>query len=476
MKNNIATPKKNKINSRSDFWEQIYNKSFFTIGKYYHQWISRVYKFIIPEGLKVLEIGCGQGDLLATLKPSLGVGVDFAPTAIKIARNKYPYLHFYDVDASEISLQEKEFDFIILSDIVNDIWDVQAVFEVVHRYTHPGTRIVINYYNHLWEMPLKAAQRLGLATPLLPQNWLTTLDIRNILQLSDFEFLRSWSEMAIPLRLPAADIFNRVFSKIIPFRWFSLINIVIARPETPSFGNNTSCSVIIAARNEEGHIEELFERIPELGPQTEIIFVEGNSKDRTYETIQLEITKNPERNCKLIKQSGKGKGDAVRAGFAAASGDVLMILDADMTVPPEDLQRFYNAIVSGKGEFINGVRLVYPMEEKAMRFFNMVGNKFFAAAFSWLLGQPIRDTLCGTKVMWRKDYQRLADNRSYFGDFDPFGDFDLIFGAAKLNLKILELPVRYHARRYGETNISRWSHGVLLLKMVFFAAKRIKFF
>jgi len=166
----------------------------------------------------------------------------------------------------------------------------------------------------------------------------------------------------------------------------------------------------------------------------------------------------------------------VRAGFAAATGDILMILDADMTVPPEDLPRFFDAIAKDKGEFINGVRLVYPMAEEAMRFFNLVGNKFFAAAFTWLQGQPIRDTLCGTKVLWRKDYDRLAANRTYFGDFDPFGDFDLLFGAAKLNLKILELPVRYQARRYGETNISRWRHGVLLLKMVVFAARRIKFY
>src|SRR6185503_166522 len=173
--------------------------------------------------------------------------------------------------------------------------------------------------------------------------------------------------------------------------------------------------------------------------------------------------------------AGKGKGDAVRLGFEVAKGDILMILDADLTVAPRDLPRFFEAISAGKGEFINGVRLVYPMEEEAMRFFNLLGNKFFSWAFSWLLGQPIKDTLCGTKVIWRRDYMRVAANRSYFGDFDPFGDFDLLFGAAKLNLKILEVPIRYAARTYGETNIQRWRHGVLLLRMVLFAARRIKF-
>ena len=208
----------------------------------------------------------------------------------------------------------------------------------------------------------------------------------------------------------------------------------------------------------------------------ELIFVEGHSSDNTFEAIEQSINNHPEVSCKLLKQPGSGKGDAVRAGFNIASGDILMILDADMTVRPEELPRFYEAIASGKGEFINGVRLLYPMEEEAMRFLNLMGNKLFAEAFSWLLGQPIRDTLCGTKVMWRADYLRLTANRHYFGDFDPFGDFDLLFGASKLKLKILELPIRYHSRRYGETNISRWRHGVLLLRMVIFATRRIKFF
>ena len=237
-----------------------------------------------------------------------------------------------------------------------------------------------------------------------------------------------------------------------------------------------SCTVVVAARNEEGHINKLFERIMDLDLATEIIFVEGNSSDDTYLAIKRAISAHPSLNCRLLKQPGEGKGDAVRTGFAVAVGDVLMILDADMTVLPEDLKRFYDAIVSGKGDFINGVRLVYPMEDKAMGFFNLVGNKFFSIVFSWLLGQPIRDTLCGTKVIWRKDYERLAADRAYFGNFDPFGDFDLLFGAAKLKLKILEIPVHYYERHYGETNISRWHHGFLLLKMTVFAARRIKFF
>jgi glycosyltransferase involved in cell wall biosynthesis len=234
-------------------------------------------------------------------------------------------------------------------------------------------------------------------------------------------------------------------------------------------------SVVIAARNEAGNINAIFERTPQMGRATELLFVEGHSRDDTYAAIEQEIASHPATPSRLLRQSGIGKADAIRAGFDAATGDILMILDADLTVPPEDLPRFYEALRSGRGEFINGVRLVYPMEKQAMRGLNFLGNKFFSWAFTSLLGQPIKDTLCGTKVLWKKDYERIAAGRSYFGDFDPFGDFDLIFGAAKLNLKIVDLPIRYRERTYGTTNISRWKHGMLLMRMVWYAARRIKF-
>lgn len=462
--------------SRAAHWEQMWRDTSRSWGAYYHRWLQRVYGFVIPKDARVLELGCGCGDLLASLQPEDGLGIDFAPSAIEKARNRHPGLRFEVMAAEALELGDDKFDYIVLSDLVNDLWDVQTTLAGLRPYCHPGTRLVLNFYSHLWQMPLQIAQRLRLTTPTLSQNWLTVADIRNLLTLEGFELLRYWSEMVVPLPVPGANWCNRFLAKVIPFRWLGLANVVVGRPAGKPATGEPTCTVVVAARNEEGHIDELFDRIPELGPQTEIIFVEGNSKDDTYGAIERAIAAHPERNCRVLKQPGKGKGDAVRAGFAAATGDILMILDADMTVLPEDLPRFYEAIASGKGEFINGVRLVYPMEDEAMRFFNIVGNKFFAAAFSWLLGQPIRDTLCGTKVIWRKDYGRLVANRAYFGNFDPFGDFDLLFGAAKLNLKILELPIRYHSRRYGETNISRWSHGVLLLRMVIFASRRIRFF
>lgn len=446
-------------------------------GRYYHQRLNQLYQWMVPPGKRILEIGCGTGDLLAALRPSHGVGIDFSSGMVDIARQRHPDLHFVQGDAHDMQL-EGPFDFIILSDVINDLWDVQAVFEQLQAVTLPSSRILINYYSRLWELPLKIAAGLKRAHPHLYQNWLTPEDVQNLLYLAGFEVIRRSQEIMLPFPLPLITPFlNRFLVRLWPFKHLALTNFSMARPlpcaHTPQ--DLPLVSVVVPARNEAGNIRAIFERVPEMGRGTELVFVEGHSSDNTYETIETVMKEFPQRPARLMRQTGKGKGDAVRLGFSQASGEILMILDADLTVPPEDLPRFYDAIVSGKGDFINGVRLVYPMEKDAMRFFNFLGNKAFSLVFTWLLGQPIKDSLCGTKVLWKADYDNLAANRSYFGDFDPFGDFDLLFGAAKLNMKIVDLPVRYRERTYGDTNIQRWKHGWLLLRMVFFAARRVKF-
>jgi len=463
-------------------WENLAARAVPRAAAYYHRRLAEVYGFLIPPGQRVLELGCGRGDLLAALEPAEGVGVDFSPAMIAQARARHPEMRFVVGDAHALEdVLSGPYDAIILSDLVNDLWDVQGVLEQVRALAAPGTRIVVNAYSRLWEPALALAERLGLAQPVLYRNWLAPDDVANLLHLTGFEVIRRWQEVVWPVATPLADrLCNRYLARLWPFRHLGLANFFLARPApgAPSAGEPAEeplVSVVVAARNEAGNVPDIFARVPELGGGTEFVFVEGHSQDGTYEAIEEAIAAHPERRCQLLRQTGVGKGDAVRAGFAAARGEVLMILDADLTVPPEDLPRFYDALRSGRGEFINGVRLVYPMEREAMRFWNLLGNKFFSLAFSWLLGQPVKDTLCGTKVLWRKDYERLAANRSYFGDFDPFGDFDLLFGAAKLGLRIIDLPIRYRERTYGTTNIDRWRHGWLLLRMVAFAATRIKF-
>ncbi len=445
-------------------------------SRYYHRRLENVYQHLVPPGLRVLEIGCGLGDLLAALKPSRGVGTDLSQEMVRRASQRHPECHFIQADAHFPCFQGT-FDVILLSDLLNDLWDVQLTLARIHHLCDIHTRIIINTYSRLWELPLSLAERLGLAKPNLNQNWLTVGDINNLLSLTDYEAIRHWTEVLLPLPIPfLTKLANQYACRFWPFDQLCLTNFLLARPiYSRSLDSAPSVSVVVPARNEAGNIPHIFERLPDMGSRTELIFVEGHSIDDTYQVIERCAQKFLQRDCKIIHQTGKGKGDAVRLGFSQAEGDILMILDADLSVQPEDLPRFYEALRANKSDFVNGVRLVYPMQEQAMRFFNLLGNKLFSIAFRWLLGQDIKDTLCGTKALWKADYEKISANRAYFGDFDPFGDFDLIFGATKLGLKLVDLPVRYQSRTYGKTNIQRWTHGWLLLKMMLIATRRLKF-
>ncbi|MBE0603360.1 MAG: glycosyltransferase [Deltaproteobacteria bacterium] len=446
-------------------------------NRYYHESIERIVRFHVPPGSSVLEIGCGTGDLLAALRPGRGVGVDISPKAVEIARSKYPGLTFLACDAEELRLSEP-FDYIILSDVIGDLGDVQRVFERLHMVCHRRTRVILTYFNFLWAPVLHLGERIGMKRPQPEQNWLALSDIESLLSLAGFQTITKGYRILLPVRVPLlSSLCNRVLANLPLIKRLCLVQIIVARPSpAPVPEGSLSCSVVVPARNEKENIEDAVRRIPPMGSRTEIVFVEGNSGDGTAEEIERAIAAHPERDLKLLRQGdGIGKGDAVRKGFAASTGDVLMILDADLTVPPEELPKFFKAVCSGRGEFVHGSRLIYPMEKEAMRFLNALGNKFFSIAFTWLLDQRFTDTLCGTKVLLRADYGRIAAGRGYFGDFDPFGDFDLIFGAAKLDMKILEIPVRYRERTYGTTQISRFRHGWLLLRMCLFALRRIKF-
>jgi hypothetical protein len=345
----------------------------------------------------------------------------------------------------------------------------------MHNFCHERTKIIVSNYNYFWEPLLRFSSAIGLKAKQPLQNWLTIGDITNLFELEDYEMVRLDRKLLLPKYIPLLNgIFNRFLANLPGINRLNLIQLITARP-VKTRNRQFSVSIVVPARNEKGNIENAIKRTPEFGTHQEFIFIEGNSKDNTWEEM-LKVKKTyPGKDIKVMKQSGKGKGNAVREAFDAATGDILMILDADLTTPPEDMAKFYNALARNHGEFINGCRLVYPMEKQDMRFLNYLGNKFFSWFFTYLLGQRLKDTLCGTKVLFRKDYELIRENRKYFGDFDPFGDFDLLFGAAKLNLKIKEVIVRYRDREYGSTQISRFRHGWLLIRMSLFAARKIKF-
>jgi SAM-dependent methyltransferase len=443
----------------------------------YHKTISGLHKFYVPAMSRVLEIGSGTGDLLASLSPQRGVGIDISPEMVSLATAKHPDLEFRCMAAESLDLGGEKFDYIILSDLVGFIYDIRFVFERLRSACHPRTRIIIHWYSLLWQPIFKLAERAGLKYPLPILNWTTKEDIANLLYLADFEVLRNRSHILLPKRIPLLTSFvNRFLAPLPLFRFFALTNWVVARPrQLLDDRPKPTVSVICPCRNEAGNIKQIVERLPKMGSHTELIFVEGHSTDDTLNECRQIAARTQELDISVLVQEGRGKGDAVRLGFEKATGDILMILDADLSVAPEDLVDFYEALVSGKGELINGCRLVYTMDSEAMRFLNLWANKFFALLLSALMGQPVKDSLCGTKVLWRDTYLKIAAGRSYFGTLDPFGDFDLLFGAAKLSLKIIDIPVRYRQRVYGSTNINRFADGSLLLRMSRRAAARLFF-
>jgi SAM-dependent methyltransferase len=452
---------------------------------YYYEYLTRVLRTRVSEGQRVLDLGCGTGDLLAALAPSRGVGIDIAPAAVGAARRKFAgrNLHFFEGDLADRRLLAQiggPFDAILLVNVVTHLTDVQRALENLHPLCHPRTRVLIYSYSRLWQPVLRAAEALGLKHRQPPESWLPPEEICHMLSLADFEVVRKDRQIVFPLRAPlVSELLNRFLGHLPLVDQLSLVFGIIARPAAHRFpaarSTEPSVSVVIPCRNEAGHIQPLVARLPRLPPQSEFIFVEGNSTDDTEVAIRAVIDENPCLPLRLVKQTGKGKGDAVRLAFREAQGEILLILDADMGVDPADVPKFVEALVRGKGELVNGSRMVYPMEGQAMRFLNLLANKCFAFLFTWLLGQQVRDTLCGTKALYRQDYERIAAHRSSFGDFDPFGDFDLLFGASRLNLRIVDLAVRYHKRQYGETNISRFAHGRMLLRMSAFAARTLKF-
>jgi glycosyltransferase involved in cell wall biosynthesis/SAM-dependent methyltransferase len=477
-------------------------------NRYYHESVEGIVRRFVQPNSSVLVLGCGTGSVLPSVMADRerSVGVDISPAMVSLARSTYPSYRFVVGDAERLDLQELDadgspstptFDAIVLADVVGYLKDVESCFRDLRRYCHAGTRLVVTHYNMLWEPILKLGERVGWKMPQETQNWLSMNDLRNMLRLADFEVEASGAALLLPKRVPVLSaLVNRLAPRLPLARELCLVQYFCAelRPvarEKMLRSTDLTCSVIIPCRNELQNIEDAVERVPSMGKHTEIIFVDGDSNDGTVEKIEATIARyHGQKDITLIHQVPRqgpdetgtapdkmlrlGKGDAVRKGFDAAGGDILMILDADLTVAPEDLPNFFWPLAEDKAELVNGCRLVYPMEDEAMRFINLCGNKAFSVAFSWLLGQPIKDTLCGTKALFKRDYERIKANRSYFGEFDPFGDFDLLFGAARLKFRIVDMPIRYRRRVSGQSKVSVFRHGILLVRMVAIGFQKLK--
>ena len=450
-------------------------------NRYYYQDMDCFFRFSILSNASVLEVGSGLGDSLATVNPNYGLGIDANPLAIEESQKRFPELNFLAERIENFETTAK-FDYIFMANTVSYLDDIQKSFNSIKKVCRDGSRLVMTFHNPAWEPILKFATLLGQRMSVSDLNWLSFQDIQNLLQLTGFEVIYKGKRLLLPKQVPLiSSLINRFLAPLPLLNQLCLCEYIIARSRPQSTDiqtkiEQTTCSVIIPSRNEAGNIQECITRMPKLGRHTELIFIEGHSKDDTWSEIQRIQEKYQERwDIKIAQQSGKGKGDAVRQGFNMAKGDVLIILDSDLTVKPEDLVYFFEAIASGYCEFANGCRLIYPINSVTMPWLNRMANGFFAWLLSYLLNTKIKDSLCGTKAISKENYQHLAKNRSYFGDFDPFGDFDLLFGSAKLGLKISDIPVRYMPRTYGSSNIQHFKEGLVLLKMCIYAAKKIKF-
>jgi SAM-dependent methyltransferase len=450
-------------------------------NRYYYDLLNRLLRFLVEANKNVLSVRCGTGNHLAAVRPSKGKGIDLCDEILEIARQRDPSFQFAVAFPDKEEFRRlfapgEKFDYILFNDI-GDTVDVLQALRNLRPLCLRHTRVLVETYNHLWEPLVTLAELAGMKVPRTEQNWLSTADIRNLLQLAGFETLETHWIALLPKYVPLLSTFLNRFCARLPFiKKLCMTQVLVARALPPPVPmEELAVSVIIPCKDEKGNVEDAVRRIPQVGGQTEIIFCDDQSTDGTREEVMRMRSLHPEKNIRLEHGPGICKSKNVWTGFNAARGDILMILDADLTTMPEELLYFMDVIVSGQAEFVNGSRLVYPVPKGAMNGVNMLGNKFFSVAFTYLLGQRVKDTLCGTKVLWRSDWERIRPMLGSWGTEDRWGDYELLFGAAKLNLKILDLPVHYQERIYGSTKMTKvFRNGLVMLKMCWHGFLKLK--
>jgi len=454
-----------KIAVQYDHWKQR--------NWYYHDTLKRFFGACVGPEDSVIEYGCGTGDILASVQARRKVGLDLSAQMTRIAREKHPDIEFRQHDGEQVCPEPEQFDVAILADIIDHITDILKLYGSVNRALKRGGRMCISTINPLWDPIFKIAEKLGQKMPEGEHNFVPNRHLIGFLELRGFRLVKRGAAMLVPRRIPGISGFLNRYAPGLPLlnRLCVVQTLVAEKIEEWTPGADAeaeqSVSVVIPCYNEEGNIEACASRVPDMGRFTEIIVVDDGSADRTSETATALAQKD--KRVKLVSYTpNHGKGYAVKQGFDSAQGDILMILDADMTVPPEELPLFFGAVAHGKADFANGTRMIYPMEQQAMRFLNLMGNHFFSVLLSWLLGQRISDTLCGTKALRRADYQRIPMGA------DKWGDFDLLFGAAENRLRIAEIPVHYKQRVAGESKMKPFMHCLTLLRVCFRGFLRLK--
>jgi Glycosyl transferase family 2 len=444
-------------------------------NEYFYYSLRRVLQFIVEPGKRVLAVRCETGHFLASVMPAYGVGIEIGEAMVEYARLQHPDLHFVRCDPEELDLREK-FDYIIFNHIFDTV-DILSTLERIREHCTDDTQVIVINYNHLWQPLLQFASKVGLRSKFVDPNWISENDIRGFLRLAGYRPVRKHRLLLFPKWLPLFSfLMNNVLARLPGLRRLCLMQVMVARPlPEPQDERDVTVSVIVPCRNERGNIQPAVERIPAMGKHTEILFCDDKSTDGTADEVRRMQALHPEKDIQLIEGPGICKAENVWNGFRAARGDVLMILDADLTVMPEELPMFFRALASRRGDFVNGSRLIYPLQQNAMKFTNEIGNKFFGQLFSFLLDQRIKDTLCGTKVLWRKDWARMEKSLGSWGIRDLWGDYELLFGASKMHLEIIEVPVHYQERIHGVTKMTRVLYnGLRMLRICWHAWSQLQ--
>lgn len=440
-----------------------------TKNKFYHGKIGELISGMVPPRAKVLEVGCGTGGLLASLNPSCGIGLNLADELTDQARRNLPQYQFYTVDVDQVKAPEGFCpDYVILNNMLDYIYDVWVMLENLQPFISDHTLLIITTNNPLWAPILRLASKIGQRIPDSPRNFITNKDIRSVLRLQGFDVVEEGMALPVPKQIPLiGDAANILLPELPVLRYSSSVQYIVARWRTPRAP--LSCSVVIPCHNEEDNIAECVRRVANMGTWTEIVVVDDGSTDGTRARV-AELMKTDHRVRLVVFDRNQGKANAVRAGFDVARGDVIMILDADMAVMPEELPKFLKPLQDGSADFVNGTRLIYPMAGQAMKMANFLGNKGFCYLASWVARQRVSDTLCGTKALFRRDYMRMPLGRK-----ERWGDFDFLFGAARLKLRILEIPVHYQERRAGESKMRVIRDGWLFLRACWHGWRMLRF-
>jgi len=463
--------------SRREFQDRIASRrsEWIRANRYFYKRLERALQYIVEPGSRVLDVRCETGHLLASLMPAHGVGIEIGANMVAAAQFEHPHLHFMQSEPEDLDLPET-FDYVLFNHIFDTV-DVLRALERIRQHCAPESKLVVINYNHLWQPILQLASSVGLRSKFVEPNWISENDIRGFFRLAGFRLVRKHRLLLLPKWTPLlSSLLNDFLARLPGFRRLCLMQILVARLlPTPKRERDLTVSVIVPCRNERGNIQPAVERIPPMGKHTEVLFCDDQSTDGTPEEVERVRDLYPEKDIRLVSGPGVCKAENVWTGFRAARGDVLMILDADLSVMPEELPAFLHALVDGCGDLVNGSRLIYPIQKNAMKLANQIGNKFFGLLFSFLLDQRIKDTLCGTKVLWRKDWLRLEKNLGSWGIPDLWGDYELLFSASKLHLEIVEVPVHYQERTYGVTKMTRvFSNGLRMLRICWHAWRRLE--